>query len=111
MILSDHDQPQTAYELSESQVTTPEPVSRFFWRLTINATTIDLSARYREPVIAGFAKVGSFDRYVGFEVDWTASPVPSHLRNGKVIHGCLFDTSDWLRCLHRESLRMRGTMI
>ena len=80
---------RTAYELSQSQVTTPERVVRLFW---------DLTKRYREHLRsvldmgAGdcrFAVGGNFDRYTGVEIDKTriTGEVP---KNGEIIHGCAF---------------------
>lgn|ERR1017187_7444616 len=81
---------RTAYELSESQVTTPMPVISLFWRLT---------RKYREhcgsvlDMGAGdcrFATGGRFDRYTGVEIDGKrvagAKPPP----NGSIIHRCAF---------------------
>ena len=82
--------PRTAYELSESQVTTPEPVIDLFWRLAQQrrqhlGSVLDLGAGD-----CRFANGGSFSQYVGIEIDrkrvTTATPPP----NGKVIHDCVF---------------------
>src|SRR6266540_111828 len=82
--------PRTAYELSESQVTTPASVVSLFWRLT---------KQYREHVNsvldlgAGdcrFAEGGSFDRYVGLEIDRKRISAAKCPANGEVIHGCVF---------------------
>jgi hypothetical protein len=82
--------PRTAYELNESQVTTPEPVVSVFWQLT---------KQYREHLVsvldmgAGdcrFAQGGSFDRYVGVETDKHRVALVMPPANGKIIHGCVF---------------------
>ncbi len=82
--------PRTAYEISESQVTTPEPVVSLFW---------ELSKRYRErfrsvlDMGAGdcrFARGGSFDRYIGVEIDRNHVAIAKPPANGKIIRNCVF---------------------
>lgn len=82
--------PRTAYELSQSQVTTPEPVVKLFW---------DLTKQYRRDLNsvldmgAGdcrFAIGGRFESYTGVEIDRkrvATARVPS---KGKILHGCVF---------------------
>jgi len=93
--------PRVAYELSESQVTTPEPVVSLFWELT---------KQYRERLRsvldmgAGdcrFARGGSFDRYVGVEIDRKRVAIAKPPANGKIIHGCVFrhDAADYDACI------------
>ncbi|MGA2324900.1 MAG: class I SAM-dependent methyltransferase [Bryobacteraceae bacterium] len=92
---------RTAYELSESQVTTPEPIVSLFWQLT---------KRYREhlgsvlDVGAGdcrFARGGSFDRYVGVEMDRKRVAVAKPPANGTIIQGCVFrhEGDDYDACI------------
>ena len=83
---------RTAYELSKSQVATPEQVISLFWRLT-------RQYRQRLPSVldmgAGdcrFATGGNFDRYVGVEIDRqraTAARLPNGGQN-QVLRGCVF---------------------
>src|SRR5258708_40021075 len=80
--------PRTAYELRESQVTTPEPVVSLFWRLTRQhrphmASVLDLGAGD-----CRFAAGGAFDHYTGIEIDrQRIAAVPT---NGQIICGCAF---------------------
>lgn len=81
---------RTAYELSESQVTTPKEVVALFWKLT---------KKYRQNLNcvldmgAGdcrFGNGGNFRRYVGVEID-KARVAEAHVpKNGKIINGCVF---------------------
>lgn len=94
-------QPRTAYELSESQVTTPEAVISIFWRLTRQYhdrldSVLDMGAGD-----CRFAKGGSFDRYVGVEIDRKRVAIAKPPANGKVIHGCVFrhDAADYDACI------------
>ena len=94
-------QPRTAYELSESQVTTPEPVVSLFWRLTKQyrdrfASVLDLGAGD-----CRFAKGGSFDRYVGVEIDRMRVASANPPANGKIIHSCVFrhHAADYDACI------------
>jgi hypothetical protein len=82
--------PRTAYELSQSQVATPEPVVSLFWHLT---------TKYREELSevldmgAGdcrFARGGIFERYIGVEIDRKRVAVARPPANGKIIHNCVF---------------------
>ena len=82
--------PQTAYELSESQVTTPEPVISLFWRLTKKyrkhlGSVLDMGAGD-----CRFARGGSFDRYVGVEIDGRRVAIAKLPSNGDIVHGCVF---------------------
>jgi hypothetical protein len=82
--------PRTAYELRESQVTTPARVITLFWQLTRQyrkhlGSVLDLGAGD-----CRFAAGGSFDRYTGIEIDRGRigrAKVPS---NGELISGCAF---------------------
>jgi hypothetical protein len=93
--------PRTAYEISESQVTTPQSVVALFWQLT---------KRYRRRLTsvldmgAGdcrFAAGGSFDRYVGVEIDRKRVAIAKPPSNGKIIRGCVFrhDASEYDACI------------
>lgn len=82
--------PRRAYELSESQVTTPEPIISLFWRLTKHfrkhlGSVLDMGAGD-----CRFARGGSFEHYVGVEIDGkrVAAAIPPP--NGTIIHGCVF---------------------
>lgn len=81
---------RTAYELSQSQVETPEQVVSLFW---------SLARRYRDhlgrvlDMGAGdcrFAKGGPFERYVGVEIDKARASMARPPKNGRVIQGCVF---------------------
>ncbi len=94
-------QPRRAYELSESQVTTPERVVSLFWRLTKQyrdrlTTVLDLGAGD-----CRFANGGSFDRYVGVEIDRTRVPSAKPPPNGKIIQSCVFqhNAADYDACI------------
>jgi len=81
---------QAAYDLAQSQVATPEPVVTLFWKLMRQfrgclGTVLDLGA-----ADGRFAKGGSFDRYLGVEIDRTRIAVANLPRNGKIINGCVF---------------------
>jgi len=81
---------RTAYELSESQVTTPEPVVSLFWRLTKRhrehlRSVLDMGAGD-----CRFARGGCFDRYIGVETDRDRVERAKPPANGKIIHGCVF---------------------
>lgn len=93
--------PRKAYELSESQVTTPGPIISLFWQLT---------KQYRERLRsvldmgAGdcrFARGGFFDRYIGVEIDRKRVSVAKPPANGKIIHGCVFrhEGGDYDACI------------
>jgi hypothetical protein len=93
--------PSTGYELSRSQVDTPPSVVSLFWRLT---------KQYREhlssvlDIGAGdcrFAKGGSFDKYVGVEIDKRRVATAKPPANGEIIEGCVFqhDGSDYAGCI------------
>ena len=83
-------QPRTAYELSQSQVETPEAIVALFWKITASyrrtlGAVLDLGAGD-----CRFAKGGSIREYVGVEIDkdrarWAQPPA-----NGELITGCVF---------------------
>ena len=84
----------TAYQLSESQVVTPEPIVSLFWSLVKKhrsslRSVLDLGAGD-----CRFAKGGRFKRYVGVEIDKNrvagAQPPP----NGRILHCCAFEHGD-----------------
>lgn len=86
--------PRTAYELSESQVTTPEWVISLFWELTHQyrerlGSVLDMGAGD-----CRFARGGCFDRYIGLEIDKHRVAVAEPPANGKIIHGCVFHHKD-----------------
>lgn len=81
---------RTAYELSQSQVTTPEPVVKLFW---------DLTKQYRRSLNsvldmgAGdcrFAIGGKFESYTGVEIDRKRVATARVPTKGKILHGCVF---------------------
>ncbi len=83
-------QGRTAYEISESQVTTPAPVVSLFWQLTKQyrerlRTVLDMGAGD-----CRFAKGGAFERYVGVETDRRRVAVAQPPPNGEIVHGCVF---------------------
>jgi len=92
---------RTAYELSESQVTTPEPVVSLFWRLTKQHR-----ARFGSVLDMGagdcrFANGGSFDRYVGVEIDRRRVTSAKPPANGRIMRGCIFrhKAADYDACI------------
>lgn len=93
--------PRTAYELSESQVTTPESVVSLFWQLTKQhrerlRSVLDMGAGD-----CRFARGGSFDRYVGVEIDRKRVAVAKPPANCKIIHDCVFrhEGSEYDACI------------
>lgn len=81
---------RTAYELSQSQVTTPEAVVKFFWKLVNQHRkrldcVLDMGAGD-----CRFAVGGNFQRYVGVEIDSDKVVAASPPRNGEIIHSCVF---------------------
>jgi len=82
---------RTAYELSQSQVTTPKDVVALFWRL---------ASRHRKAKLdrvldmgAGdcrFGFGGNFGRYVGVEIDKSRVAGAHPPKNGEITHGCVF---------------------
>lgn len=82
--------PRTAYEISESQVMTPKPVVSLFWRLIMQyrerlGSVLDMGAGD-----CRFATGGSFDRYIGVELDKKRVTVAKPPTNGKIIRSCVF---------------------
>jgi hypothetical protein len=82
--------PRTAYELSESQVTTPTPVISLFWQLTRQyrehlGSVLDMGAGD-----CRFAVGGPFDHYTGVEIDRKRVASSTAPPNGTIIHGCVF---------------------
>jgi Eco57I restriction-modification methylase len=82
--------PRTAYEVSESQVTTPLPAISLFWRLAKRhrrrlGTVLDMGAGD-----CRFARGGFFDRYVGLEIDKARAASAQPLPAGTIIHACAF---------------------
>lgn len=73
---------------------TPEPVVSLFWQL------IERHREHLKSVLdmgAGdcrLAKGGSFDRYVGVEIDKKRFKAAKPPTNGKIIHGCVFRHED-----------------
>jgi hypothetical protein len=81
---------RTAYELSESQVTTPPGVVSLFWKLVGQhrsslGDVLDLGAGD-----CRFAIGGAFDNYVGIEIDPERSKDSRLPSNAKLIHTCAF---------------------
>ena len=92
---------RTAYDLSESQVTTPEPVVSLFWQLTKQyrdrlRSVLDMGAGDSR-----FARGGFFDRYVGVEIDGKRVEVSKPPANGEMIYGCVFqhEGGDYDACI------------
>jgi hypothetical protein len=92
---------RTAYELSESQVTTPEPIVSLFWRLSKQYRSHLTSVLDMGAGDCRFAKGGTFDRYVGVEIDRKRVAIAKPPANGKVIHGCVFrhDAANYDACI------------
>jgi hypothetical protein len=85
---------KTAYELSESQVATPETVVSFFWRLVSPyrkhfKTVLDMGAGD-----CRFALGGKFKKYVGVEIDRTRSQGVVLPDNARLINSCAFKHRD-----------------
>jgi hypothetical protein len=79
-----------AYELSESQVTTPLDVVSFFWKVTANrrdclGSVLDMGAGD-----CRFARGDQFNRYVGVEIDPRRSRYAKLPHNGELVHDCAF---------------------
>ena len=93
--------PRPAYELRKSQVSTPPAVVQLFWRL------VKQYRRHLKSVLdmgAGdcrFAEGGSYDEYVGVEIDRTRAASALPPTNGRVIQGCVFrhSGSDYSACI------------
>lgn len=82
--------PPAAYEIRQSQVTTPEPVVSLFWRLTRQ-----YRRRLRSVLDMGagdcrFAKGGLFERYIGVEIDGLRVASAKPPANGKIVSSCVF---------------------
>lgn len=80
----------TAYELSESQVATPQPVVSLFWQLVKQhrkrlGTVLDMGAGD-----CRFAMGGHFKKYVGVEIDKHRAASAEPPKNGKLLIGCVF---------------------
>lgn len=81
---------KTAYELGESQVTTPEAIISLFWNLASArrprlGSVLDMGAGD-----CRFAKGGNFKRYVGIEIDGQRARLASPPKNVQLITGCAF---------------------
>src|SRR5258708_31087278 len=81
---------KSAYELSQSQVETPNRVVSLFWRLTRQrrktlAPVIDFGAG-----ACRFAHGGTYERYVGVEIDRNRSVNAQLPANGRLFHTCAF---------------------
>jgi len=81
---------RTAYELSQSQVTTPRHVVSLFWKLTKPyrknlGSILDMGAGD-----CRFASGGNFQRYVGVEIDKERMADAQVPKNGEIVHGCVF---------------------
>lgn len=82
--------PRTAYELSQSQVTTPDAVVSLFWRIAAShrqrlGKILDMGAGD-----CRFAKGGQFDEYVGVEIDKNRAKSAMPPVNGVLLNGCAF---------------------
>ncbi|MFZ1934160.1 MAG: hypothetical protein WCB27_03250, partial [Thermoguttaceae bacterium] len=81
---------KTAYELSQSQVTTPVAVVKLFWRLTNSrrphlGSVLDMGAGD-----CRFATGGQYKRYVGVEIDAHRAKAANVPRDGRLQVGCVF---------------------
>lgn len=93
--------PRTAYEISQSQVATPEPVVSLFWKLTRHyrdrlGSVLDMGAGD-----CRFAKGGLFDLYVGVEIDKVRVASAPPPKKGRIIQGCVFqhNRGDYDACI------------
>jgi len=93
--------PRTAYELSQSQVTTPAPVVKLFWDLTKQyrnrfGSVLDMGAGDGR-----FAIGGKFDRYTGVEIDEKRIATAKVPPNGEILKGCVFrhQAGDYDACI------------
>jgi Eco57I restriction-modification methylase len=82
--------PRPAYELSDSQVTTPEPVVKLFWDLTKQhrrqlKSVLDMGAGDCRLAVGG-----NFNKYTGVEIDARRIANARVPRNGEILHGCVF---------------------
>jgi hypothetical protein len=81
---------KTAYELSESQVATPQSVVSLFWRLAIRSRN-----RFGKVLDMGagdcrFIRGGKFKKYVGVEIDPLRSRDIVLPDNARLIYNCAF---------------------
>ena len=84
-------QPRTAYELSQSQVSTPPAVIRQFWEIVHERRpklnkVLDLGAGDGR-----FGKGSRASAYVGIEIDPAKAKVAVVPKNGRMIIGCAFN--------------------
>jgi len=82
--------PKTAYELSTSQVDTPEEIVRLFWKITHSyrsrfSRVLDLGAGDGR-----FAIGGRFSSYEGVEIDTSRSPCVKLPHKAVILHSCAF---------------------
>jgi hypothetical protein len=94
--------PKNAYQLSDSQVTTPRPIVSLFWRVTLKYrqrfdSVLDLGAGDGR-----FSRGGHYKDYVGVEIDPKKAGKTASLRKGaRLITGCAFRhrASDYDGCI------------
>jgi hypothetical protein len=82
--------PRTAYELSQSQVKTPEAVVALFWQLAGPyrrrfGTVLDMGAGD-----CRLARGAPVDKYIGVEIDKSRVRHAHPPKNGTLINGCVF---------------------
>lgn len=82
--------PRTAYELSQSQVTTPARVVSLFWKLTRDhrehlGTVLDMGAGDGRFAVGGF-----FQKYVGVEIDKKRIAIARPSSDARILLGCVF---------------------
>jgi predicted RNA methylase len=82
---------KTAYELSQSQVATPASAVALSWALSQKRRThigrvLDLGAGD-----CRFARGGTFDEYLGIEIDPSKTTNVSLPQNARVINECAFE--------------------
>lgn len=85
---------KSAYELSQSQVSTPPAVISLFWRIVRQrrpelSDVLDLGAGD-----ARFAKGGHYSSYVGVEIDPRACRATKLPRNATIVRKCAFRMKD-----------------
>lgn len=84
---------KTAYELSRSQVSTPQDIIDVFWRITHKYRprfdhVLDLGAGDGR-----FSLVGHYDKYIGIEIDPSRKPLEQLPVNATIKYGCAFKYS------------------
>ena len=85
---------KTAYQLARSQVSTPAPVVKLYWKITHSyrasfGSVLDLGAGD-----CRFSVGGTFKCYKGIEIDTTRKPGDGIASNVSIAYGCAFRHKD-----------------